>query len=638
MLSINTQAIGTKHQIHSICWAKDIILVGTSGNEIWRLSNLKNDSKALLSYDSSNRFQIESELLVSSHSSSPLGLSVLPNGTFATCGDDGILRVWNLFDYQENLSIDLGMPASACAFLPSANGRMIAVGFGKKVKDSARTINGRWIILNILDKGEFQIVSERRDSRKFVVDMKWHSNGDRLAVGSWDNKICMYQVTVETKSATKVDITMLSVLDLISPPMHFDFSKDGKYLKVNTFDEALHFFEAGPGLRINESSRLKDTQWETETCVSWNVQGVWIKEETAEVVSLDCTIEDSPSIVSGDSRGCLKMHQFPCTSKIAQCITYPAHLGPVRKVRWISGYVVSTGKNDTAVMIWRQSVNDALTDNGNEVEATAHVASSDGISCHVALYNYTGEVIYPSSGNCVIFDKRNCYQNSRDSFQHEATVSAICSSNTRQLIASSDQNTIRVWNSQTSTEVGRWQHQQHFLSCPISHIEILSFSRDGAQLISVNSDGHICVWMTQSGKWNDACLHLHTLAGHKKVHFCHFVAATNPNQTLLVSGGTRHVNFWREQHGTLVNIRGHIERNGTTARKREPNREPTRDTTIKPTIDSSREPTREVPASECLCGVSVQCGGPPLGGSCCSGIFAGSGKVSFSTRLLLYRL
>jgi len=569
ILSIYTQALGTKHHICSICWAKDMILIGTSGDEIWQVSsddgsNLNGDGKALMS----------------SHSSSPFGISVHPNGTFATCGEDGFLRVWNLFDHQENLSFDLGMPARSCAFSPDAIGRMIAVGFGKPVKDNARTINGKWIILNISDKGDFQIIFERRDSRKFITEMKWH-NSDRLAVGSSDKKICVYQLTTETKPATTVGVALLSMIDLVSPPIHFDFSKDGKYLRANYESHELHYFEVGPGLHIKEQSRLKDTQWETETCIfEWNVQGVWRKEDTeagTEIVSLDCSIQDCPSIVSGDSRGRLKIHQFPCTSARAQYITYPAHLGPIGKVRWISGgYVVSTGEKDNALFCWRKDVDDGFGDRLGVVESAADLdkddasLASDGVSCHSALYDFVGQIIYPSSGNCVIFDKRRqtrprhderdvetleasvdsglglSRQDSHDSFQHEATVSAICTSHSRQLMASSHDETIRLWDSQCSevATILSDDHQQH-------NVSILSFSPDDTKLVSVSSDGHnqiICVWMTLNGEWNDAHLHLQTLAGHEKVYFCHFTAT---NQAHLVSGGSHHVNFWSERHSTL---------------------------------------------------------------------------------------
>ncbi|KAL7536887.1 hypothetical protein ACHAXR_007473 [Thalassiosira sp. AJA248-18] len=547
MLSINQTTLGTKYPISSICWAKDMILVGTSGNEIWQLSP----------DDGSNLIE-DGKSLVSSHApSSPMGLSVHPNGTFATCGDDGILRIWNAFDYQENKSIDLDMPARSCAFSPDA---MIAVGFGKPVKDNARTINGKWVILSMSDNGDYQIIAERRDVKKFVSEMKWHGNGDRLAVGSGDKKICVYGIATETKPAIKVDITLLSMVDLTSPVIRFDFSRDGKYLRANYECNELHFFEAGPGLHIKEPSRLKDTQWETETCIDWNVQGILLQDEEAETVSLDCSTQYCPTIVSGDSHGRLKMHQFPCTSSNAQYTTYPAHLGPVGKVRWIpGGYVVSTGETDGVSMIWRQEVDEGFSlDNVDAVPATAQLEvstspTSSEETCHSAVYDLVGQIIYPTSGICVIFDKkRNCHAK-MDSFQkHEATVSTICTSHSRQLLASSDEKTIRVWDSQTCTEVVMLSDDLQQL------VSVLSFSPNDAQLVSVSSDGQnqiICVWQTLNGEWNDAYLGFHTLAGREKVHFCMFITI-DANQTHLVSGGRKHVNFWTEQNSTLVLSKG----------------------------------------------------------------------------------
>jgi len=95
MLSIGTQDVGTKYSISSISWANDAILVGTSGNEIWQLSS-----------DGESNLKGVCRVLVSSHASLLLGLSVSSNGSFATTGDDGILHLWNVFDYQEITSFD----------------------------------------------------------------------------------------------------------------------------------------------------------------------------------------------------------------------------------------------------------------------------------------------------------------------------------------------------------------------------------------------------------------------------------------------------------------------------------------------------------------------------------------------------
>jgi len=133
IIAVDTEVLGVRHQISSLSWHSDTrkILIGTEGNEVWELS----------SKDGSN---INDGPLVSAHASSPMAISAHPNGTtFATVADDGFLRVWN----DENTSLDLAMPSRACAYSP--DGRMLAVGFGKPVKDTAKTINGKWVIIDV---------------------------------------------------------------------------------------------------------------------------------------------------------------------------------------------------------------------------------------------------------------------------------------------------------------------------------------------------------------------------------------------------------------------------------------------------------------------------------------------------------
>ncbi|KAL3794334.1 hypothetical protein ACHAW5_009894 [Stephanodiscus triporus] len=531
MLSISTHDVGIKHSITSIDidWVNGVILVGTSGNEIRQLS----------SDDGSNL-----KVLVSSHAQSPMGLSVSSNGSFATTGDDGILRIWNAYDHQVSLSYDLNMPSRSCAFSPDLLGRMIAVGLGKPKKENACIVNGKWIVLSIAEDGTIHTIAERRDVKKSITEIKWHSNGDRLAVGSSDQKICVYSITSNTKPAIKVDIALLSMIDLTSPPIHFDFSVDGKYLRANYECHELHFFEAGPGLHVKESSRLKDVHWETETCIfGWSVQGVWGKDEGSKVLSLDCTAQDHcPSIAAGDRCGNLTLYQFPCTSTAAQYITYPSHVGPVGKVRWLPGYLVSIGMVDNAVMVWRQEVGKGFTNSLASGLVERNVMSADDeFVCHSALYDLVDQrVIYPLSGNVEVFDKRRHAATVHvESFQkHDATVVAICSSNSRLFLATADVKTIRVWDPRTFVEVATLSNERQ------KNISSLSFSSDDVKIVAVSSGG-LFVWLAVNGDWSDTKLAFHTLAGREKVHFALFDLGGN-----IVSGGRRHVNFWSENQST----------------------------------------------------------------------------------------
>ncbi len=64
----------------------------------------------------------------------------------------------------------------------------------------------------------FQTIAERRDVKKYITQLEWHSSRDCLAVGLGDTKLCAYSMKSDTKLAVKVYIAMLSMIDLTSPP------------------------------------------------------------------------------------------------------------------------------------------------------------------------------------------------------------------------------------------------------------------------------------------------------------------------------------------------------------------------------------------------------------------------------------
>ena len=534
MLSINTKDVGVQHLISSISSIDDVIFVGSSGSEIWQL-------------DVTNVNGVTGNLLVSSHASSQMGLTT-NGGLFATTGDDCTLRLWNVFDHNETKSFDLTMPSRTCpAFSPDGN--MIAVGFGKPEKENARIIDGKWIIINIKG-GSFEIIAERRDVKRYITDMKWHSKGDRIAVGSADHKICVYAVNFVV---LKADIRLLSTIDPASTPMHIDFSVDGKYLRTNTENHELFFFEAGSGIPIQESSRLKDFEWDTETCIfTWSVQSVWKKDSGAgavKIISLDCTTQERyPTIAASDQIGRIMLFEYPATTSDAQYISYPAHIGPC-KVRWLPGYLASIGTRDNAILIWRQEVvsEGRIIDRRVSLDqpqpSRASSVNSDKLICNSAMYDQIGErIVYPTSGNVHVFDKTT---NHVEVFHmHDSTVLAICAS--KSIIATADENTIRIWDPQTNTEIVMLTNKSQ------QHISSISFSPDGRSLVAVSLGG-LFVWMAQSGDWSASKLAYQTLSGRNKVHFALFdVGKTN----FIVSGGRKHVNFWTERNATLTVRKG----------------------------------------------------------------------------------
>jgi WD40 repeat protein len=231
IIAIDTkETLGVSDTISSLSWHAESrkIVIGTEGNEVWEISS--EDGSSLRTEDA----------LINSHAASPMAISPNPNGTtYATVGDDGFLKIWDAFNHDEHSSFDLAMPARACAFSPEGN--LLAVGFGKEVKDSAKTINGRLVIIDVNDNSSYRIIAERRDSRKHIRGIHWHSSGDRLAVGA--DKIFVYALKTDTNPAINIDMSLIATIDITSPAIHFDFSKDGKYLRVNSGSNELLWVE-----------------------------------------------------------------------------------------------------------------------------------------------------------------------------------------------------------------------------------------------------------------------------------------------------------------------------------------------------------------------------------------------------------
>jgi WD40 repeat protein len=523
IIVIDTDVLGVRHPISSLCWHAETrkILMGTEGNEVWEIS----------SDDGSN---INKGPLVNAHASSPMAICANPNGTtFATVSDDGFLRVWD----DENTSFDLTMPSRACAYSP--DGRMLAVGFGKPVKDSAKTMNGKWVIIDVTDSS-YRIIAERRDSRKYIRETKWHSNGDRLAVGS--DKIYVYQLTTETNPAIKVDISLVSTIELISPAIHFDFSMDGKYIRVNSDANELMWFEADPAIRVKEASLMKDIEWESETSIfGWNVQGT--HRDGTTVRSLDCyTTEDCSSVVTGGDEGVLRLYTYPCTSTRSSYLSYAGHDGAVASVVILKGgsHVVSTGEHDHAVMVWRHEIDESYNDRllSEQKESVIDAGDDDetqGI-CYAAFYDSNHQIIYPTSGICVVLDETRSTQNL---FQrHDSQIGAVVTSTSRQLVASGDIRgdfpSVRIWDPRTCTEIAALSDSR------LRGVSVLAFSPDDKSLACVCSDENhrIFVWSTMNGEWSDAYLSTFSLGDHEKISFVQFT------QTHLITGGRNNLNFW----------------------------------------------------------------------------------------------
>jgi len=173
-------------------------------------------------------------------------------------------------------------------------------------------------------------------------------------------------------------------------------------------------------------------------------------------------------------------------------------------------------------------------------------------------YNYKGEVVYTAAGLGVVYSKEDHRQ--RHFSKHTGDIVSLAMHPNGQYVATGEKGAtpcIWVWDSTSGNAICQLSTPLHRGSIPV-----LSFSKDGSQLVSIgNHPNHIiAVWSSLSGNWGDGCLTAHAYAGKQRMHFACFL--TKAGEFQMLSGGVNVVTFWRLEGSVLRGTRGYFGRKG----------------------------------------------------------------------------
>jgi hypothetical protein len=183
-------------------------------------------------------------LLASSHYSGEVwGLAVRPINEqnvsqptiFATVGDDGYVRFWNLNDHSPIAYANLGGMARACCFSP--DGLYLAIGFGGRLGNK-KGKNPEDGIVKILRctlspsssssssslSCSLTQIAEIKEAKQWISVLRYSPDGSTLAVGARDNAIYFYSVPNQYRRKGKFTKHNAGINQL-------DFSSDGKYIQ-----------------------------------------------------------------------------------------------------------------------------------------------------------------------------------------------------------------------------------------------------------------------------------------------------------------------------------------------------------------------------------------------------------------------
>lgn len=138
--TVNISTLGARNlAVRALDWDEEYgrIVIGTAGGDL--IEVMAGDGEPCYRHP-----------IMECHGGNELwGLAVHPMlPRVATVGDDAVLRIWDLYEFQCVQTFDLDMSARACAFSPDA--QFICIGYGSTIKQSQRQFDGKWAIHDAL--------------------------------------------------------------------------------------------------------------------------------------------------------------------------------------------------------------------------------------------------------------------------------------------------------------------------------------------------------------------------------------------------------------------------------------------------------------------------------------------------------
>ncbi|XP_019884818.1 echinoderm microtubule-associated protein-like 2 isoform X5 [Camponotus floridanus] len=279
------------------------------------------------------------------HTEEVWGLAAHPTlPQFATAGHDRLLQMWDSLSHTVVWSKDIGEQAQSITFSP--DGSIIVVG----------CVSGKWLAI---DSETRELYTHHSDGSEPIQVVQFSPDGTLLALGSRDNYIYIYQVNEDATKYSRVGRCMPKRIRRhgghSSFITHLDWSVDGQYLRSNSGDYELLYWNPGVCRQIPQSSMLRNVDWATHTCViSFETIGIWPEGADGTDVN-NCTRSgDGKLLATGDDFGKVKLFSHPACQPKSLYHSYGGHSSHVTNVSFLQddSRLVSTGGADTSVLQW----------------------------------------------------------------------------------------------------------------------------------------------------------------------------------------------------------------------------------------------------------------------------------------------
>lgn len=299
-------------------------------------------------------------VLMESHSDGELwGLSLVPNGrNIITVGDDNKVKVWDTVNRKciasKILEIKAGPDrkagegaSSLSPFPPNQQARAVCVN----------SVNGNIAIghndghLTVLEdiSALDSIVHQSQEPKEWIETMSYSPDGRKLAVGSHDNYIYIYDVSDGYRMKHKLIGHSSFIIAL-------DWTVDSTAVHTNCGAYELLFFDVNTGRQIKDgATRFRDEPWATWTAkLGWPVQGIYRGVIDLTHVNTVDRSRDQSLIAVGNDWGLVEIFHNP-NGDGAKSRAFKGHSEHVTKVVWSADgtYLYSAGGYDQTLMQWK---------------------------------------------------------------------------------------------------------------------------------------------------------------------------------------------------------------------------------------------------------------------------------------------
>jgi WD40 repeat protein len=279
---------------------------------------------------------------------------------FVTVGDDKTLRVYDMNTKSQIKLANFDGDVSVAIYSPV--GDTIAVGFAGAAKGGA---------VMILNDEDLVVAHEARDSKQAVTCIAYSNEGETLAVGGEDGSILLYSIHDDYELIAKCERHTGAIVAI-------DFSTDGEWIRSNSMNRELCFFNSDDGAFLSNTNSMRDVTWATNTCIyTWHMRAVHDGPYAAEEVlcahtppsTTHAAVSEGDELpppqasqlaeylAAGSNMGYVTLHPFPCVrneKKKTEFHRYPSHSGAVSGVRFSfdAKRLISVGRHDRCVVQW----------------------------------------------------------------------------------------------------------------------------------------------------------------------------------------------------------------------------------------------------------------------------------------------